>query len=202
MNLVRLACFASLLLVALSFTGLGAADARPAATPAPTSLVRTVDLDLGETRSVTLSDGATAVVKLLLVDVTREPVTRMLEDLTVSLEVNGERVTLRCGNYQLPVKAGGVQVDSTAVAALTGDSNVDWWKLKQAARVRLWPADSPWIEPGVRSYRWTLSDGTTAEGPTVRRTYAKPGTYLVKVERKDEATGHVAMQHLRVVVEE
>jgi hypothetical protein len=41
-----------------------------------------------------------------------------------------------------------VQVDSTAVAALTADTNFDWWKLKQAARVRLWPADSPWIERG------------------------------------------------------
>jgi hypothetical protein len=29
--------------------------------------------------------------------------------------------------------------------------------------------------------------------------YRQPGHYIVKVERKDEATGHVAMQHLRVL---
>jgi murein DD-endopeptidase MepM/ murein hydrolase activator NlpD len=173
MNLIRFYRLVPLLLAALSGAGLGAADARSAAAPVQTSLVRTVDLDLGETQSVTLSNGSTAVVKLLQVDVTREPVTRMLEDLTVSLEVNGERVTLRCGNYQLPVQAGGVQVDTTAVAPLTGDSNFDWWKLKKAARVRLWPANSPWIEPGTFLYpikqRWFGSTTWFSNEPVSRR---------------------------------
>jgi len=171
MHPVHFSRFASLLFLALYSAGLGAADARPAAATA--SLLRTVDLDVGETRSVTLSDGTTAVVKLLQVDVTREPVTRMLEDLTVSLEVNGARVALRCGNYQLPVAAGGVQVDATAVSALTGDSNFDWWKLKKAARVRLWPAGSPWIEPGTFVYpikqRWFGSTTWFSNEPVSRR---------------------------------
>lgn len=161
------------LILVLTLAVLLVAEARSAAAPAQTSLVRTVDLDVGETRTVTLSDGTTAVVKLLQVDVTREPVTRMLEDQTVSLEVNGERVTLRCGNYQLPVKVGGVQVDSTAVAALTADTSFDWWKLKQAARVRLWPADSPWIERGTFVYpikqRWFGSTTWFSNEPVSRR---------------------------------
>lgn len=40
--------------------------------------------------------------------------------------------------------------------------------------------------PIVR-YRWTLSDGSQAEGPTVVRTYARPGVYSEIVEATDAA---------------
>lgn len=159
---------------ALAVAVLGsAAVARPATAPAPTSLVRTVDLDVGESAAVELSDGATARVKLVHVEARREPVTRMIEDVTAVAEINGERVSLVVGNYRLPVAAGGVQVDATAAAPLAEDSSFDWWKLRKAARLRLWPAGSPWIEPGTFVYpikqRWFGSTTWYSNEPVSRR---------------------------------
>ena len=52
-------------------------------------------------------------------------------------------------------------------------------------------AGRSWSAEGkVASYRWTLSDGSTVDGPRIRRTYAKPGTYSEILEIKDTA-GHV-----------
>jgi len=51
----------------------------------------------------------------------------------------------------------------------------------------------------VTAWRWTLSDGTTAEGPTVRRTYATPGTYSEILEVTD-ARGRKAVDFCVVVV--
>ena len=51
----------------------------------------------------------------------------------------------------------------------------------------------------VKAWRWTLSDGTTAEGPTVRRTYPKPGTYSEILEVTD-ARGRKAYDFSVVVV--
>ncbi|MBN1396091.1 MAG: PKD domain-containing protein [Pirellulales bacterium] len=48
-------------------------------------------------------------------------------------------------------------------------------------------ATRSWAESGVKSYLWRLSDGTTADGPTVQRVYDRPGTYseVVKVTAND-----------------
>lgn len=51
----------------------------------------------------------------------------------------------------------------------------------------------------VTAYRWTFSDGTTAEGPTVRRTYAKPGTYS-EILKVTDARGRTAYDFGVVVV--
>lgn len=34
-----------------------------------------------------------------------------------------------------------------------------------------------WAAAGIRSYRWTLGDGTTADGPTIQRRYDQPGQH-------------------------
>lgn len=136
-------------------------------------LHQVLDLDVGERREVALSDGSRARVVLHGVEARREPVTGMIEEALVTVEVNGERVTLVCGNYRLPVAAGGVQVDATTAAPLAQDSNYDWWKLRKAARVRLWPAGSPWITPGSFAYpvrqRWFASATWFSNEPVSRR---------------------------------
>jgi murein DD-endopeptidase MepM/ murein hydrolase activator NlpD len=46
-----------------------------------------------------------------------------------------------------------------------------------------------WTRDGTRTYRWTLSDGTTAEGAQVERTYTKPGIYS-EILRVTDGSGH------------
>ena len=140
------------LLLSLLTTGLHAADA---------VLHRTIDLNIGETQQVTFADGTKAQVKLLQVDEQRDAVINTLAAAVVTVEINGERGQLTCGNYRLPVVIGGEQVDTPAVRAYMKDSGFDWWVLEKDARVRVWPAGSPWVQPGSFLYpakqRWFAS---------------------------------------------
>ena len=139
--------------------------------PQPTSqpLVRTVDLAVGESQSVALADGKTATVKLLGVDEVRDPIRSAVREAKVKVEVNGTPVTLTSGNYQLPVPAGGVQFDCPITGGYRTNSNHDPWGLVKDARIRLWPAGSPWIEPTAFVYparqRWFASSTQMANEP-------------------------------------
>jgi murein DD-endopeptidase MepM/ murein hydrolase activator NlpD len=115
-------------------------------------LFRTLDLDVGDSGRVTLPDGAAAEVRFVGVDITTDPVRRAVREARVRLEVNGRPVTVGSGNYLLPVEAGGVQVDCPVVSAYNANTTEDHWALIKAARVRVWPAGSPWIEPETFVY--------------------------------------------------
>lgn len=148
--LVRSAAFAALL--SLAPARLGAADA---------VLHRTLDLNTGETQQVTLGKGTKVQVKLVGVEEQRDPVIASLASALVTVEINGQRGQVTCGNYHLPVVIGGVQVDAPAVGAYMKDSGFDWWVLQKEARIRVWPAGSPWVKPGSFLYpakqRWFAS---------------------------------------------
>ncbi|MSU72280.1 MAG: hypothetical protein EXS43_08050 [Opitutus sp.] len=131
------------LLLSLLTTGLHAADA---------VLHRTIDLNIGETQQVTFADGTKAQVKLLKVDEQRDAVINTLAGAVVTVEINGQRAELTSGNYRLPVPVGGVQADAPAVQAYMKDTDFDWWVLRKDARVRVWPAGSPWVQPGSFLY--------------------------------------------------
>src|SRR5206468_8172761 len=87
----------------------------------------------------------------------------------VKVEVNSAAVTLSSGNYQLPVSAGGVQVDCPVTGGYRSNSNEDTWGLVADARIRLWPGGSPWIEPTSFVYparqRWFASMTQMANEP-------------------------------------
>jgi murein DD-endopeptidase MepM/ murein hydrolase activator NlpD len=126
-------------------------------------LLRTVDLDIGESREVALSDGTRARVRLLGVEESRDSLRSAIREARVKLEVNGETVTLVSGNYRLPVSAGGVQIDCPVTKGyyLNCDPFEDSWGLDRDARFRLWPAGSPWTRSGGFVYpvrqRWFAS---------------------------------------------
>ena len=140
---------------------------RPRPTRKP--LVRAIDLSIGESQSVTLANGQTATVKLVGVDEQRDPIRSAIRKAKVKLEVNGTPVTITSGNYQLPVPAGGVQVDCPVTGGYRLNSNQDLWALVKDARIRLWPAGSPWIEPTRFAYpvrrRWFASSTQMANEP-------------------------------------
>lgn len=137
----------------------------------------TLDLDVGESAQARLHDGTTATIKVTGVRLHHESVTQMIAKVVVAVEVNGARAELVSGGYRLPQLVGGVQVDAPAVGAFMKDSNYDWWQLKKAARIRVWPAGSPWIEPGTFGYpvrqRWFATRTWFSNEPVSRR--PKPG---------------------------
>ncbi len=148
-----------------------------AVSPGTESLVRVVDLNIGEDAGVLLSDGTFTRIKITGIEEIRESVTNTLMGAVVRAVINGEKCELRCGSYRLPVIAGSVQVDVPVVAAYMKDSHIDWWFLKKDVRIRLWPAGSSWIEPGTFVYpvrqKWLASGTSYSNEPVSRRATGK-----------------------------
>src|SRR5262249_53562782 len=148
------------------------------------------DLNAGESQTVTLSNGAAATVKMLAVDEQRDTLRSALRLAKVQIEIDGVQATIESGNYRLPQTVGNVQVDCPATQGLypRRDLFEDSWGLDKDARLRLWPKDSPWIEPGEFGYpiqqRW-FGNATQAgnepsyvmgeDAPTSRNIYYHAG---------------------------
>jgi hypothetical protein len=132
-------------------------------------LVRVVDLTIGESAAVKLADGKTARVKLLDVRHTRDPIREAVREALASVEVNGRRVTLSSANYNLPQTLAGVRMDCPITGGYSSNTHRDAWGLEKDARLRLWPAGSPLMEPGTFGYplrqRWFASDTQMANEP-------------------------------------
>ena len=133
-------------------------------------LVYVVDLDLNETRQVTLYDGTKATVTLLELSEKRDSIRNAVRRAQVKVEVNGQRVALVSSTYHLPTAIGGVQIDCPVTMGYTENSSkANAWGLVKDARLRLWPADSPWIRPGTFIYpvkqKWFASDTQMANVP-------------------------------------
>ena len=88
----------------------------------------------------------------------------------MKVEVNGQAIELISATYHLPQTVAGVQVDCPITRGYMTNTNLDHWGLTKAARLRVWPAGSPWIEPGTFVYparqRWFASATQMANEPT------------------------------------
>ena len=139
-------------------------------TVAQQPLFRVVDLNVGATERVQVADGKSVTVKLLSTSETRDRVRSAIRDARVDVEINGASATLSCGNYRLPVAVGGVQVDCDVTKAYYRDTNADHWALVKDARLRLWPAKSPYMPAGSFVYpvrqRWFATRTQMANEPT------------------------------------
>src|SRR5262249_46054295 len=153
-----------------------------------TSLVRVIDLDVGQSQVVELCNGRKVSVKLLDLKETRDSVRNAVRRAEVTVEVDGRRAQLVSANYNLPTKLGDVRIDCSMTKGIYENTNADSWALVKDARLRLWPADSPLIEPDTFIYpvnqRWFASlthmsnepvyaDGV--EPPAVRKIYYHSG---------------------------
>lgn len=159
--------------------------ARAARTPAgrrPTEpLFRTVDLDVGQSVSVKLSNGKMAAVKLVDLKEHRCKMRSAVRRAVATVEVDGTRAELTCATYNLPKTVGAVQIDCPVtrgyVTSLNRRTNV--WALDKAVRLRLWPAGSPWVRPGTFAYpvnqRWFASDTQMANDPCYVNACDVPG---------------------------
>ena len=144
--------------------------------PAPTlkASMRTVDLDVGETDVVAMSDGKKVSVRLLELKEVRDPLREAVRLAEVSLEIDGKKGTLVSANYRLPIQIGGVLVDcpvtkgyrQNATKGVAGDNP---WGLDKDVRLRLFPAGEPLLDPKTFQYparqRWFASGTQMANEP-------------------------------------
>jgi hypothetical protein len=133
-------------------------------------LVRMVDLDVGESATVELSDGSRALVRLVGLNEVRDDVRDAVRRAEAAVEVDGIRATVVSATYHLPLTVGRVQIDCTITRGYLSNSRGNPWQLHKDARFRLWPAGSPWVRPGTLAYpveqRWFATDTQFSNEPT------------------------------------
>lgn len=155
------------LLPVLLCAGLLHADL-PQPTLKPT--LRAVDLKIGESAEVRFADGSVAQVKLLNLQEKVDSMSKAVREAQVRVEVNGKEGMLTSANYNLPQTIGGVQIDCPITRGYNANSGEDSWGLEKDARLRLWPAGAPWIEPGTFVYplkqRWFATMTQFSNEPT------------------------------------
>jgi len=142
-------------------------SARPLKMP----LMRVVDLDAGEPESeVVLHNGTKARIELLGRSQVSDSVRGAVRHARVRLKVNGHLIELECGNYNLPVTVGGVQVDCAVTKDFLSNSRTDPWGLVKDARLRLWPTGSPFMASGTYTYpvkqRWFATTTQMSNEPS------------------------------------
>jgi murein DD-endopeptidase MepM/ murein hydrolase activator NlpD len=143
----------------------------PLLSQAPTApLMSVVDLDKGQPAEVTLHGGGKVRVELLDRTEMRDSVRGAVRNSDVRLNVNGQQVSLGCGNYRLPVTIAGVQVDCEVTRGLLDNSRSNPWGLAKEARLRFWPAGSALMPPGSYVYpvkqRWFATATQMANQPS------------------------------------
>jgi len=130
-----------------------------------------VDLNRNETREVILADRTRVRVKLLDLTETLDPMRNAVRQALVRVELNGQSLVVTSATYHLPVRFAGVQIDCPITEGhVPNSSQGNAWGLEKAARLRLWPAASPWIAPGTFRYplkqKWFASHTQMANEPS------------------------------------
>ncbi|HXJ56589.1 MAG TPA: PKD domain-containing protein [Verrucomicrobiae bacterium] len=170
-SLAQILRIPSLLFFALVWARTNPAAAQAADAPARGTLVRVVDLDVDEAQQLELADRSRVQVKLLRVEEKRDPLRQAVRQGRVTVEVNGRSLVITSATYHLPTKFDGGQLDCPITKGhVANSSEGNAWGLLKDARLRFWPAASPWIEPGTFVYplpqRWFASHTQMANEPS------------------------------------
>ncbi len=138
--------------------------------PLEMPLMRVVDLNEREPAEVVLHNGTTARIELLERAAVSDGVRGAVRHARVQVKLNGQEVRLECGNYNLPTTVAGVQVDCAVTRDFLRNTRTDPWGLVKDARLRLWPAGSPFMAPGTYVYpvkqRWFATTTQMANEPS------------------------------------
>ena len=75
--------------------------------------------------------------------------------------------------YRLPEPINGIQLDCPITGGLRNSSHINHWRLEKDARLRVWPADAPWVAKGTFGYpleqRWFASHTAFSNEPVSAR---------------------------------
>jgi murein DD-endopeptidase MepM/ murein hydrolase activator NlpD len=153
--------------------------------PTLTEPFAAVDLDVGETREVTLPGGQKVTVKLVNLQEQRDSLRDAVRKAEVKVEVGGQTATLVSATYHLPTAVGNVQIDSPITKGYVQRSRMttggrDPWGLDKDVRLRIWPASGPLLDPKTFIYpakqAWFASATQMANEPTYVDGGERPGT--------------------------
>lgn len=140
--------------------------------------VRAIELNIGQSQEVELSSGKRVTVKLLDLQETRDSLRDAVREARVRVEVDGQSTWIRSGNYELPQTLGGVRIDCPITKGYLTNCSPEAWGLAADARLRLWPAGSPLMNPGTMVYpakqRWFASSTQMANEPVYVDAGEKP----------------------------
>lgn len=170
MTIVR--TITTLTLLAWSLHTVAADNGLPAVNVKP--LVRVADVNVGEATKVELCDGLLVEVKLLNLSETRDPIRQAIRSAVVTVQIDGQEITLESGMYNLPRRVARVQIDCSITKGYNTNGTPAFWGLDKDARLRLWPAVSPLLKPNSLIYpvnqRWfatrTWFDNEPVDGGT------------------------------------
>ncbi len=136
-------------------------------------LFRTVDLDIGESTEVRLPDGQRCTIELRDGQETIGEVWGQVDRAEVTVAIDGVEARLVSGMYRLPETIGEVQLDCPITGGLKATSHIDHWALEKDARLRIWPAGSPWLRPDTFVYpvkqAWFASQTSFSNEPVAPR---------------------------------
>lgn len=138
----------------------------------PATPIRVVaELNIGQTKEITLNNGGKVKLTLLGIDETRDDVRNIIREVKLHIKVDGEDVALSSGNYNLPVCVGKVKIDCPVTKGYLSNSMRDLWKITKDARFRLWPKDSPNLKKGTFGYpikqRWMVNMTHSGNEPSL-----------------------------------
>ena len=132
-------------------------------------MLRVVDLNVGESQRVTLSDGSEVNVELVKLKETLDDVRQAVRKAEATVKIDGHEATLVSATYNLPKTVGPAQVDCSITKGYNARGSASSWGLDKDARLRLWPKGSPWVRPGTFGYpvkqRWFATDTQMANSP-------------------------------------
>lgn len=127
------------------------------------------DLRVGEGADVALPGGRTVRVRLLDLEEFRDEVCDAVRRARVRVEVGGRSEWVESAHYNLPLQIGDFQVDCPITRGTVANARTQVWALEKDARIRVWPAGSPWLPPGMFRYlvrqRWFASQTQMANEP-------------------------------------
>lgn len=133
-------------------------------------LIRVVDLAVGESQTLRLSNDREVAVKLLDLQERRDSLRDAVREARVKVSIDGETVELTSATYNLPKRVGNVQIDCSITKGYNSNGSPESWALDKDARLRLWPADSPLLRPGTFVYpvkqKWFASLTQMCNVPT------------------------------------
>ena len=125
-----------------------------------------LQLNVNESKNITLYDGTNATIKLLDIIYDKDKVRKAVRSAKLKLSVDGEEKWLEAGNYNLPIKFKTVKIDCPIAKGYLekGSFPHGMWRLNKEVKLRIWPINSK-INPNIVHYpidqKW-LSANTTA----------------------------------------
>ena len=112
------------------------------------------ELNIGESKEVVLINGDIVILELLDIEIVRDNPRGGIRAANLKVSVDGEQITIGSGNYNLPVVIGKIKIDCPVIKEHYTSSYYTrhGGSMQNDARFRLWPKDSPYIQPGTFSY--------------------------------------------------